>query len=144
MISRAAQALQRLPAIHVAQLSFLKEYDPIGGPPQNRYVNAVVEVETTLSPRDLLRVLQDIERALGRQPSSVHWGPRPIDLDILLYAQLMLDEPDLTIPHPRMHERKFVLDPLAQLAPQIMHPVLHKTAQELLEALCASSAPSAR
>ena len=142
-ISRAVRALQQS-AIRVTQMSFLKEYDPVGGPPQDRYVNAVVELETGVAPRELLRALQAIEHALGRRPSPVRWGPRPIDLDILLYGDVVLQEPDLIIPHPRLHERRFALEPLAQIAPEAVHPSLHHTARELLEALCASSDPSIR
>lgn len=144
MISRAVRMLREQPSVRVTQLSFLTEYDPVGGPAQERYVNAVAAVETGCSPHELLAILQRIEHVLGRRPSTVRWGPRPIDLDLLLYDEAVIDAPDLSVPHPRMHTRRFVLEPLAQLAPQAVHPVLRRTVQELLESLCASSDPSAR
>lgn len=144
MISRAVQLLHQPPSLRVTQLSLLHEYDPVGGPPQERYLNAVASIETQRSPDELLAVLQQIEQALGRRPSTVRWGPRPVDLDLLLYDDLVLQTQHLTIPHPRMHERRFVLEPLAQLAPDLLHPVLQHTISQLLSQLCASSDPSAR
>ena len=144
MISRAVQLLRQRAGVRVTQLSFLREYDAVGGPPQEKFLNAAVEVETELTPHALLDVTQHIERELGRRPSTVRWGPRPIDLDLLLYGDLVVNDPRLTLPHPRMHERTFVLEPLAQLAPHVAHPLLHRTIQELLEAPCASSDPSGR
>ena len=140
MISRAVQLLREQPSIHVTQLSFLKEYEPVGGPPQDRYVNAVAAIETSLSPVDLLAALQRVERALGRRPSTVRWGPRPIDLDVLLYGDAVIHEPHLTVPHPRMHARRFVLEPFAHLAPEALHPMLHQTIRQMLATLESSSA----
>lgn len=110
-----------------------------GGPPQEPYLNTVVELDTTLSPIEVLGILQEIERGMGRKPSSQRWGPRPIDLDILLYEGRVIQEPQLSIPHPRMHERRFVLEPLAQLAPDVVHPALHQTIAELLAQLPAGT-----
>lgn len=132
-LSSAVQALGQLPGVRLVQMATISETAPLGGPPQGPYLNTVAEVETTLTPRELLNAFQAIERQLGRQPTSQRWAPRPIDLDILLYDDLVIHEPDLVIPHPRMHERRFVLEPLSQLAPDIVHSLLQKTAAALLE-----------
>ena len=132
VISNAVRALGGINGIRLVQMATIAETEPVGGPPQAPYLNTVVEVETRLSPRELLRTLQAIERRLGRIPSSERWVARPIDLDVLLYDDRVMQEPDLCIPHPRMHERRFVLEPLAQLAPQCVHPALKQTIAELL------------
>ena len=131
LISRAVKALGARPAVRVVQMAMIRETAPVGGPPQGPYLNTVAELETTLVPEELLAVLQDIERQLGRVPSSQRWGPRPIDLDILLYDDRVVRSARLSIPHPRMHERGFVLEPLAQLAPDVIHPLLRQTIAEL-------------
>jgi len=121
-LRRALAMLGVHEGITVAEASSFIETDPVGGPEgQSKFVNAAVAVDTTLSPRELLGACQDIERALGRErgPDDVRWGPRTIDIDILLYGKQVVDEPDLRIPHPRMHEREFVLVPLAQIAPEV-------------------------
>jgi len=131
-IFESMRALNATAGVHVCQVAVITETEPVGGPPQDRYLNTVVEVETSLAPRELLRILRDVERQRGRRPSAERWGPRPIDLDLLLYEDQVVDEEDLTVPHPRMHERRFVLEPLAQLAPQFIHPVMKQSIQELL------------
>ena len=138
-ISRAARAMSRLPQTRLVQMATIIETEPVGGPPQGPYLNTVVEVETGLAPHELLAALQGIERQLGRVPSTQRWGPRPMDLDILLYADRLMQEGSLSIPHPRMHERRFVLEPLAQLAPDAVHPGLHQTIAVLLSQLQAPS-----
>jgi 2-amino-4-hydroxy-6-hydroxymethyldihydropteridine diphosphokinase len=138
-VSRAVSALARVPDIRVVQMAMLLETEPVGGPPQGPYLNTVVELETGMSPDALLQALQSIEQAGGRTPSRERWGPRPIDLDILLYDEQVLDGPRLTVPHPRLHERRFVLEPLAQIAPSARHPVLKQTVAELLETFRAAA-----
>ena len=134
-ISRAVKALNATPALRVLQLAPITETEPVGGPPQDPYLNTAVELDTALTPFDLLRALKEIEQRLGRQPTGERWGPRPIDLDILLYEDQIIDSPELTIPHPRVHERQFVLEPLAQIAPDLVHPILKQSISELLKAL---------
>jgi len=131
--------LKALPDSTVRNVSAVREYAPSGGPPQGPYLNAVVELSTALSPRDLMTRLQDLEASLGRTRPAVRWGPRTMDLDLLLYGDLIVSEPDLTIPHPRLHERRFVLEPLAEIAPEAYHPVLRCTARDLLQHLGATS-----
>jgi len=130
----ALELMNAEPSITVRRVSSFIDTPPVGGPPQGDYLNAVAEVETALEPRELLDALQRIERSLGRV-RTVRWGPRTIDLDIVLLGDAVVDEPGLEIPHPRMHEREFVLRPLCELAPGALHPRLRKTAAELLAAL---------
>ena len=134
-ISNAIKALGAVDSIHVVQMALIIETEAVGGPPQDSYLNTVVELDTVLVPRELLSALKAIEQQLGRAPASQRWGPRPIDLDILLYDDAVLNEPTLTIPHPRMHQRRFVLEPLAQLAPDVVHPVLKQSISQLFSAL---------
>lgn len=108
--------------------------EPVGYQEQEDFVNAVAELETDISPEALLAECHSIEDALGRS-RELRWGPRTIDLDILLYGNRVLSEPTLTIPHPRLAIRRFVLVPLCEIAPQAVHPILKKTATHLLHEL---------
>jgi len=103
----------------------------------NNFLNAVVSVETPLSPYDLLDITKQIEWEVGRTHKSVNniYADRLIDIDLLLYADCIINTPDLTLPHPLMHERRFVMEPLAEIAPNLMHPVLGKTMQDILQKL---------
>jgi len=130
-LDKAVAALQEHERLSVVQVSSYYETEPVGGPPDAPlFLNAVVQVETDLEPRELLAVLLDIERQLGRVRGERN-APRTIDLDLLLYDDLILNDPGLTIPHPRMHERGFVLEPMAEIAPDLVHPILGDTMQEL-------------
>ncbi len=130
----SVKRLGKHPDISVLSKSPYYETEPQGGPPQPRFINAVLGIETSLSPQELLRVTQEIERAMGREHSKEErWGPRTIDIDILLYDNQMIEEKNLKVPHPMMHCRRFVLEPLVDIAPDSVHPVLNKTASQLLE-----------
>lgn len=129
----ALEHLRRLPHTQVVRVSRWRETPPEGGPPQGPYLNGAAELHTELPPRDLLAGLQEIEKGLGRRRDGPRWGPREVDLDLLAYDDLILEEPDLTLPHPRLHLRRFVLEPLAEIAPDWRHPRLTLTARELLE-----------
>ena len=108
------------PLTGVVAVSQVYETDPVGGPPgQAAYLNCVVELSTDLSPRQLLGVCHRLESAAGRVRGE-RWGPRTLDADVLLVGDLRVDEPDLIVPHPRMWERRFVLAPLAELAPELV------------------------
>ena len=131
LISQAAQLLGQRPGICLRRMAPIIETEPVGGPPQGRYLNTVVEIETALAPRELLAAAQAIEAALGRRRASERWTPRPIDVDVLLVDDVVMNETDLVIPHPRLHERAFVLEPLAQLEPRLVHPTLKKTIEDL-------------
>ncbi|MFC1765636.1 2-amino-4-hydroxy-6-hydroxymethyldihydropteridine diphosphokinase [Planctomycetota bacterium] len=115
----------------VLRVSTLRETAPLGDDAQPPYLNGVVEMVTSCTPRVLLSFLQGIESALGRQQQRQHWAARPIDLDLLLYGDRILHEPELILPHAQLHLRSFVLEPLIELAPDIQHPVLGVTLTEL-------------
>jgi 2-amino-4-hydroxy-6-hydroxymethyldihydropteridine diphosphokinase len=127
-----AQALRMMePLIHVDAVSALYESEPQPPAPPPSYYNAAARIATELPPHDLLRHLKDVEARLGRHDMT-HWAPRPIDLDIALYDDLVLDDEDLVIPHPRLHERAFVLQPLLDLDATLVHPRLGVTLASLL------------
>ena len=127
---KAVEALP--PRVSLVAASPVYETDPWGFLEQPSFLNQVLEVETSLKPLNLLVYLKQIERKMGRGVGFRN-GPRLIDMDILLYGDMTLDQEGLVIPHPRMHERAFVLKPLADLAPDLCHPVLGKCIQNLLQ-----------
>ena len=133
-LRKALDMMRQSGVITLRRVSTFIESKPVGGPEyQEDYLNAVVETETTLSPEDLLASLHAIETTLGRdRTNQQRWGPRTCDLDILLYGDEIINTHNLTIPHPRMCERMFVLQPLAEIAPSIQHPESFKTASEML------------
>jgi 2-amino-4-hydroxy-6-hydroxymethyldihydropteridine diphosphokinase len=135
-IGQALLALRGSEGIAGVEVSSLVETDPVGPGVQEKYLNQVWRVETSLAPRALLERLLAIERDLGRvRVPGEKWGPRTIDLDVLLFGDAVIDEPGLAVPHPRMHERRFVLEPLAEIAPDVVHPVRKKSVREMLNAL---------
>ena len=118
----------------VITISPVYETEPWGKIGQPPFLNAVIRMETELAPLLLLREIKVIEQRIGRQPSQ-RWGPREIDIDILFYDELVLDTHELKVPHPYLHVRPFVLIPLADIAPDLVHPVLKKTVYELVKEL---------
>ncbi|HDY68953.1 MAG TPA: 2-amino-4-hydroxy-6-hydroxymethyldihydropteridine diphosphokinase [Candidatus Scalindua sp.] len=120
--------------ICVVNKSSFYETKPVGGPPQPDYVNCVIELDTEIEPQSLLEEFKGIELELGRKPGT-RWGPRVIDIDILLYGSKVINDSNLKIPHESMHKRIFVLEPLCEISPDFKHPVLRKTIFELLKDL---------
>jgi 2-amino-4-hydroxy-6-hydroxymethyldihydropteridine diphosphokinase len=132
MIAQGIDALNDA-GIRVVKQSSIYETEPVDAPPQQWFLNAVVEAETSLLPRQLLRAIGKIEKSFGRQ-RMVPRGPRTLDLDILLYGTSVVRMRELEIPHPRLPLRRFVLVPFVQVAPALRHPVLHRSMTELLAA----------
>ncbi|MGH3109439.1 MAG: 2-amino-4-hydroxy-6-hydroxymethyldihydropteridine diphosphokinase [Gaiellaceae bacterium] len=130
-ILRAVDLLGAEDGIEVLELSQLRETDPVGVVDQPSFLNGAVALETTLSPWELLDVMLRIEQGLGRVRDDERWGPRTIDLDLLVYGDEAMDEPGLRIPHPRLHERRFALEPLADLEPELDIPGLGKVRDAL-------------
>jgi 2-amino-4-hydroxy-6-hydroxymethyldihydropteridine diphosphokinase len=130
-LAAAVEALRARSGIRVEAISKVYETPPVGPPPQGPYLNAVARLRTRLAPRALLACLLEIEAARGRERSAGRWSARTLDLDLLFYGSLVLDEPGLCVPHPRLHERDFVLVPLCDLAPDLVHPARGETAREM-------------
>ena len=130
----AVKALEAASEVTLVQVSTFIETAAQGGPAQPDYLNAAAELRATATPRELLTLLLDIENCLGRVRNE-RWGPRTIDLDLLLYGRQVIRQPELEVPHPRMHRREFVLRPLCEIAPDLVHPVLGKDMRTLLEEL---------
>ena len=119
---RAVDLLAGEPGIEVLAVSQLHETDPVGNTDQPEFLNGAVSAETTLEPREFLDALLRVERELGRVRDGTPWGPRTIDLDLLVYGDEIVDEPGLRVPHPRLHERRFALEPLVELEPELVIP----------------------
>lgn len=134
-LEQARAALAALPGTRLVAFSPVYETDPVGPVEQGPFLNAVAELATSLEPAVLRSALVAIETRAGREPVELRqrWGPRTLDLDLLLYDDQVIDTPELSVPHPRLHERVFVLRPLCDLAPEVVHPTLGVTMRELLE-----------
>jgi len=133
-LRRALRLLRVEPGISLTRHSRLYTTAPVGYSAQRDFLNGVVELRTRLGPRELLSRLKGVELALGRQP-GIRNGPRPIDIDLLLLGRRVVRRRGLEVPHPRMHRRRFVLEPLAEIAPRAVHPILRRTARSLLAGL---------
>ena len=128
----AVAALSSTSGVVVRKVSSFHETEPVGGPPgQGLFLNAAAVLETSLDPFGLLQVLREIEERFGRT-RTVRWGERTLDLDLLLFDDRIVDTPELTVPHPRLTERRFVLEPLAEVAPDAVEPVTKRTINDLL------------
>ncbi|MFO7982160.1 MAG: 2-amino-4-hydroxy-6-hydroxymethyldihydropteridine diphosphokinase [Desulfuromonadales bacterium] len=135
LLQQARLGIDEHPGISLQGASPVFETAPVGGPAdQPPFLNAAIEVGTTLPPEELLAWSRTVEERCGRIRGE-RWGPRLIDIDILFYGNLIIRQPELTIPHPRLHERRFVLVPLNELAPDFIHSVFGRTCRELLENL---------
>ena len=132
---RVVWAIAELAKLGRVTASSLYRSEPLGDPAQPGYVNAVVRLDTELAPRALLEALQELERRAGRPPERERWAARVLDLDLLLYEARVLREPGLGVPHAELHRRRFVLEPLCEIAPEVRDPRSGRTAEELLRAL---------
>jgi 2-amino-4-hydroxy-6-hydroxymethyldihydropteridine diphosphokinase len=121
-LRRALELLSERPDVEVVAVSSFRETDPVGYLDQPRFLNAAAALETMLGPEELLQTLLSVERDLGRIRGGPRFGPRTIDLDLLVYGDRSIDEPGLEVPHPRLHERRFALEPLAEIAPGLVVP----------------------
>lgn len=134
-LRKAVHSLE--PEGKILKISSVYETAPVGGVPQPDYLNAVLEFHTRLGPLELVHRLKTLEHSLGRTPRP-RWHEREIDLDLLFYDTLVLEDPDVTLPHPEIPRRAFVLVPMAEIAPDFVHPILQKTMRELRDAVDSS------
>ncbi len=130
-INQALRWLLEADGVSLIRASSLYETEPVGYEAQDWFLNGVLAIETSLLPHPLLDVLRNIEKRIGRS-QRIRWGPREIDLDLLIYEQCCINTPDLIVPHPEMHRRRFVLIPFAEISPDTVHPILQKNVQALL------------
>ena len=130
--TKAIEKISNTKDIKIISKSSFYQTEPIGGVQQGWFVNSAIEIETDLSPENLLSVLLNLELAMGRIRKE-KWGPRLIDLDLLLYGNLVLKKQELTLPHPEIQNRKFVLTPMSEIAENLIHPTLKKTIKTLLQ-----------
>lgn len=133
-IETAVRRMEENPRIRSLRSSQLIVTSPYGGVEQEDFLNGAIELETLYTPRELLCFLQSLEEEAQRV-RTLHWGPRTLDLDILFFEDFVSDDPSLTVPHPDLHNRRFVLEPLSGLAPYLRHPVLGRSVRQLLEEL---------
>ena len=136
-LERARMQLAKLPRTRLVDFSSTYETAPVGPVEQGDFLNAAAMLDTQLAPSQLMEALDQIEREAGRPagPDRVKWGPRTLDLDLVLYGHEVISSETLVVPHPLMHERWFVLKPLAELAPEAVHPILQMTVAELLNSV---------
>lgn len=134
-IDKAISEVGKLHGTQVLEVSSMRETEPMGGPPQQRrFINAAMVIETEMEPLELMLEFQSIERELGRR-RNVRWGPRTIDLDILTFGDRVIDTPELVVPHPELPRRRFVLEPLAEIDPEFVHPVTGRSFKAMLAEL---------
>ncbi len=133
----AIETLRNYPAVNILGVSSLFRTKPVGYAEQNWFVNAAVLCETALGPQQLLDFLLELEKSFGRV-RTLRWGPRTLDLDIIFFGSRRIDQPGLKIPHPLMHERLFVLAPLAEVEPEWVHPALGLSVNQMLDSLLQS------
>ena len=136
----AIATIGKLATTKITSLSPFYDTEPVGGPLQENFLNAVIRLSSSIPPRELLHNLLQIENTVFHRTRDCHWGPRNIDLDLLFYGREIITEPpELLLPHPRIAERRFVLAPLADIAPDFVHPACNKSITELLNALPAGN-----
>lgn len=133
-LGKAILFLSQHPGVTVRRMSSVYETEPVGYLNQGHFYNMVIEIESSLSPEEILHICLDVEQRLGRVRTIVN-GPRTIDLDLLYYHDRIINGEDLVVPHPRLHQRTFVLVPLVEIAPEVVHPILMQTNRELLAQL---------
>ena len=132
---KAVEAIKGDPYCRINALSPFYRTEPVDVEGENWFVNAVVSIDTSLSPAELIEMLLEIEKKMGRIRSGIRWESRVIDLDILLFGNEIINDKKLTVPHPRMHTRRFVMAPMADIAPELIHPVQGKSMSDLLGAI---------